>query len=109
MKIISLALGVSLKESPGSFGAHLEGDTLYLPVKVYICTQNLDWKGAAQLFLGTIDFPEAFQESLGWTAQECKQANEELGKLLRGHVPDDVFDLLQSEFHPKGARPPDTD
>ncbi len=109
MKIISLALGVAQKEKPGSFGAELHDSTLYLPVKLYRFTQEIDWRSAAQFFLGTLDFPQTLQDILGWSPAECKQASEELGKLLRGHLPDDVLDLPEMEHHPRGALPPDTD
>ncbi len=109
MKVILLALGVAQKEKPGSFGAELYEDILYLPVKVFRYTRALEWRNAAEFFLGTLSFSESLQEALGWTADQCRQASDELGKLLRDYLPDNAPDPLGIEHHPKGTLPPDTD
>ncbi len=109
MEVILLALAVAQKEKPGSFGAELHDGVLGLPIKVFHYTQTLNWSKAAEFFHGTLKSPESLQKALGWTADQCRQASDELGALLRGHVPDEVLDPPELEHHPMGAIPPDTD
>jgi hypothetical protein len=100
---------VSLQVKPGSFGAYVDETGLQLPVRMYICAQNIGWQNAELFFLGTMDFPEILQEEFGWTADQCRQATKELRELLSGYLPDIVLNPPEIEHHPMGARPPDTD
>lgn len=97
MKVVPLLLGVSLKEKPGSFGAYLDGNTLYLPIKVYMCAQKQEWQNGAQFFLGALSSSQVFQDTFGWSVGECEQASNELGALLRECLPDIVLDPLKIE------------
>jgi hypothetical protein len=100
---------VSLQIKPGSFGAYADETGLQLPVKMYVCAQNIGWQNAEQFFLGTLDFPEIFQEEFGWTAEQCQQASNELREQLKNYLPDNVLNPPEIEQHSFGARPPDTD
>lgn len=102
---LPLRVSLALMSKPGSFGAEVDPTGLYLPAEIHFCAAAAGWLTVETFYLATRDFPEVFQQTLGWTPEQCLQAADELRAQLRGYLPDAVLDAPAATPHAFGATP----
>jgi len=90
--MLKLLADLALSARPGSFGARLDGQVLYVPNEVRFVSRLSGWLTAEELYRAARETPALVADALGWTPDQCAQAASELRDLLRGTVPEDVLD-----------------